>query len=279
MQRVPQTKRVIGALLGELALACASLLLLGAMADLSRAQTSDPRQSLQAQLIARLSTGDEESRIDAATRLANLFRLASGAMPEPVVAALGQALENDPSPIVRALAARAFETTREARALPALLAALKRERETAVRKAIIYALAHQSSPQVTSALLPQVKDKRAEIRATALYALAEIADPASANAFIEVLQKRRSDEDAFARSEAARGLGRIGERSAIAQLVATLREDKAPEARREAAIALGRIGNSQDTAIIEALRAASLAADPYLSREAAAALAQINARS
>lgn len=242
------------------------------------AQTQSPTTDLTAQLTVRLAASDEESRIDAATRLGNLFRLAPEAMPPSVIAALGHALQNDSSPVVRALAARAFEAAGDARAVTPLLSALGRERETAVRKAIIYALARFPVPQVTAALIPLLQDKQAEMRGMAAYALAEIADPAAAPALLNVLRKQRGDDDAFARAEVARGLGRMGAAEASASLITALKQDKAPEVRRAAATALGRIGRKQDTAMIEALREASLAADPYLSREAAAALAQINAR-
>jgi HEAT repeat protein len=238
----------------------------------------EPASSLQAQLISRLAAAEEEARMDAAVNLGALFTLAPGAAAEPAIAALGRALHNDSSPVVRALAARGLALAGDARAVPALLTALGRERERAVRKAIIYALAPHRDPQITAALIPLLKDKEVEIRATAAYALAEAADPQAASALIAVLGLRRKDEEAFARSEAARGLGRIGGSGAVAPLVAALTGEEAHEVRREATLALGRLASKRDTAAIEALRAATRAEDPYLSREAIAALAAINAR-
>src|SRR5207253_1395894 len=102
--------------------------------------------------------------------------------------------------------------------------------------------------------MPLLKDKPAEIRGAATYALAEVADPASSAALIDLLRTRRKDEDTFARSEAARGLGRIGAATAVAPLVAALTQDKSHSVRREAAIALGLLASKQDAAAMEALR-------------------------
>src|SRR5262249_60438131 len=95
-------------------------------------------------------------------------------------------------------------------AVSALIAAIGKEREIAVRKAIIYALACFPQPEVTAALIPFLKDKKNEVRAATAYALAENGDPASAPALVEVLRRGGKDKDAFTRSQAARGLGRIG---------------------------------------------------------------------
>jgi len=255
-----------------LILTCVSLASLTARP--SCAQQPGPQE----RLIAQLDAADEEKRLDAAVNLGALFTLTPGAARQEALAALGRALQADASPVVRALAARALELAGDARAVPALLGALGREREVAARKAIIYALARYQEPQVAAALIPILKDKKSEIRGAAAYALAEIADPAAGPALMELLQTRRKDEDAFARSEAARGLGRIGAAAAVAPLLAALAQDKSHNVRREAVIALGHLAGRQDAAVIEALRAATLAADPYLSREAEAALAQINER-
>jgi HEAT repeat protein len=159
----------------------------------------------------------------------------------------------------------------------ALLAALGKERDLAARKAIIYALAHYPQPQVTSALIPFLKNKRRELRAAAAYALAESGDPASAQALAEVLRGSK-DDDAFARSQAARGLGRLGGRDSIDLLTDALSDDGPAEVRREAAISLGKIATPQDTKAIEALRKATLSNDPYLVSAAENAIASVNSR-
>lgn len=230
------------------------------------------------ELLTRLAAADEETRLDAAVNLGGLFTLVPGAATPAAVAALATALQQDRSPLLRALAARALEMSGSERAAPALLAALPREKDLAARKAIVYALARYPAPQVTQALLSLLKDKYVEIRATAAYALAELADPAAAGALIDTLAVRRKDEDAFLRREAARGLGLTGAPAAVGPLVAALAGDKSEDVRREAAEALGRVANPRDAAAVAALRDATRAADPYLNFAAEVALARIQAR-
>jgi len=252
-----------------------------------RGQETDRQANLLRQeLLSRLASGDEEQRIDAIARIGELW----GAAPDPVelsvITALGNSLQQDLSPVVRALAARALEIIggnqgsgqSAGRAVQALIGALGIEREVAVRKAIIYALARYPLPQVTTSLIPFLKDKKTELRAAAAYALAENSDPASAQALTEVLRRSGKDENAFARSQAARGLGRIGGRDSIDPLLEALARDRSQEVRREAALALGRIATRQDVKVIEALRGATLSNDPYLVIAADSAISGINSR-
>jgi HEAT repeat protein len=239
----------------------------------------------QQELFDRLTSGDEEQRIDSLVRICSLLRDEPDAIETQVITSLVAVLQRDTSPVVRALAARALEICAGNlgvglgdEAVAALLAALGKERELAARKAIIYALARYPRPQVTSALIPFLKNKRSELRAAAAYALAETGDPASAQALAELLRRGAKDEDAFARSEAARGLGRVGGHDSIDLLTYALSNDGSQEVRREAAIALGRIATSQDVKAIEALRNATLSNDPYLVSAAEKAIANINSR-
>jgi HEAT repeat protein len=211
--------------------------------------------------------------------LAALFRSPLNVPRPATVKALANALQTDPSPIIRTHAARVLEFASGPNVSDALLSALRPERELATRKAIIYALARHPAPQVTVALLPLLKHKEKEIRATTAYALAELADTAAATALLEFLQKRSKDEDAFARSQAARGLGRVGYQAAIPTLLEALQRDKAQLVRREAAYALGWLASAQAADIVAALRQATNDDDPYLREVANAALAQINSRS
>jgi HEAT repeat protein len=241
------------------------------------------------ELLSRLLSGDEEQRIDSAVRISALLRDEPGVIETSVITTLSAALQRDSSPVVRALAAMALETCARNQtgsqigvwsdeAVAALLAALGKERDLAARKAIIYALALYPQPQVTSALIPFLKNKRRELRAAAAYALAESGDPSSAEALAEVLRRGGKDEDAFARSQAARGLGRVGGHDSIDLLTAALADDNSEEVRREAAISLGRIATPQDTKAIEALRKATLSNDPYLVSAAENAIANVNSR-
>jgi HEAT repeat protein len=245
-----------------------------------------PPGQLRKELLSRLTSGDVEQRIDAITQIGALRHDTSDSDQLPINTALGNSLQQDTSPVVRALAARALgiaagnqgHSQSNSIAVAALLAAIGKERETAVRKAIIYALACYPQPQVTTALIPFLKDKKREVRAATAYALAESGDPASSQALVEVLRRGDKDDDAFARSQAARGLGRIGERDAIDPLIMALTRDRSQEVRREAAQSLGRIATRQDANVIEALRGATLSNDPYLVTAAENAIASINAR-
>ena len=252
----------------------------------TRGQEADRRTDRSRQeLLERLASGDEERRIDSLVRICALLHDEPDAIETQVITPLGATLQRDSSPVVRALAARALEICagnpggrQGDAAAVALLAALGKERELAVRKAIIYALARYPQSQVTSALIPFLKNKRRELRAAAAYALAETGDPASAQALAELLRRGAKDEDAFARSQAARGLGRVGGHDSIDLLTNAVSNDRSEEVRREAAHALGRIATSQDTKVIEALRNATLSNDPYLVSAAENALASINSR-
>ena len=236
------------------------------------------QEDWQQSLLARLASGGEEQRFDAAAQLVVLFSAAPGSATEQTLNALATALRRDNSPLVRALSARALEICCGEQAVPLLLAGLTDEREVAVRKAILYALAAHRSPQITPALIPYLNDKKQETRAAAAYALAEIADAGSAISLLEVLQKRRGDEDVFARGQAARGLGKIGSRAAMNILLDSLSRDKFPEVRRESARALGLISSKQDTKVVESLRNLTLQSDPYLSVIAEDALERIRLR-
>src|SRR5215470_7509853 len=179
-----------------------------------RGQEIDRRTDRSRQeLLSRLASGDEEQRIDSVVRIGALLRDDPEAIEPSVITSLGAALQRDSSPVVRALAAMALEVCagnqagnqgvgRSDEAVAALLAALGKERDLAVQKAIIYALARYPQPRVISALIPFLKNRRSELRAAAAYALAEAGDPASAQALVEVLRRGGKDEDAFARSQA-----------------------------------------------------------------------------
>ena len=232
----------------------------------------------QKTLVRRLVSGDEEQRMDAIIQLSGIFSATPGSADFSTVTALAIKLRTDTSPIVRALAARALEICGDTRASESLIAALGTERELAVRKAIIYALGRFPSREAALALIPLLKNKDWELRSAAAFALSEIRQPESVDALRELLQKRNKDEDAFARSLAARALGFIGDHEAIDLLITALTNDKSSQVRREAAQALGLLATLQDVKALQALREARFSSDPYLSMAAEAAIASINSR-
>ena len=235
-------------------------------------------QDQQASLAVKLASGKEEERLDSLVQLGTLFSQSSTRPTESTIAALANTLRDDSSPVIRALSARTFELANDPRAITPLLDRLKKERELAVCKAIIYALARYPSPQVTYQLRNYIEHKKQELRAAAIFTLAELCDPLSNQPLIEFIRKHRGESDAFARSQAVRGLGGIGNRQSIEILLKALTHDKSSEVRREAAQALGKIANRDDSQVIETLRKAALTSDPYLTMAVDQALALINSR-
>jgi hypothetical protein len=76
----------------------------------TRGQEADRRTDRSRQeLLERLSSGDEERRIDSLVRICALLRDEPDAIETQVVTPLGAILRRDSSPVVRALAARALE--------------------------------------------------------------------------------------------------------------------------------------------------------------------------
>lgn len=235
-------------------------------------------ESPQDRFSSQLGSGDEEQRRDALVHIGTFLGDPANSISQQTKTALGNILQRDASPVNRALAARAFELIGDEQSLPVLFTSLNSEREIAVRKAIIYALARQRSAQITSSLIPLLKDKNSEIRASAAFALAEIGDPSSVDALIELLRKRGKDEDAFARSQAVRAIGKFGKVDAISILLNTLTRDKSTEVRREAAKSLGSIDITNASGVEEALRSVLTSEDPYLVAAAEASLAKIKSR-
>jgi HEAT repeat protein len=229
-------------------------------------------------IVERLASGNEEQRLDAITELNWSLSTTPGSADFSILTTLANIIRTDTSPVVRALAARALEISGDSRAQEPLIAALGSEREVAVRKAIIYALARYKSREAMLRLVPLLKDKDQELRAAAAFALAEIRDPESAGTLLEFLQKNNQPEDAFARSLVVRALGFIGNQSMFDSLIEALTEDKSLVVRREAAQALGQLATQKDVKVLEALREARLSSDPYLTSIADAAIASISSR-
>ena len=240
-------------------------------------QTTRPSET-EEMLVAQLTGHEVEQQIAALVELAARFNGRLGTPQAATLAALLNTLQRARAPIIRIHAAHALELAGSSTVIDGLLMALRSETNLATRKAIIYALARHPAPEVTAALLQLLNHKEKELRATTAYALAELADTAAANTLLELMQKRLKRDDDFARSQAARGLGRIGYRAALPALLETLQRDKAQMARREAAIALGWLSNPQDTAVITALRQATSEDDPTLRTAAVEALQRINSR-
>jgi HEAT repeat protein len=270
---------------GALLLAFFMLLPCCRIAEAQKSPAEQQAESLRKELITRLASGNEEERLDALSRIGTYWRNPSNSpdsLDSTLIAALGNTLQKDPSPVVRAMAAKALEADSKnlgnEKAVSPLIDALGKERVVSVRKAIIYALAGYTQPQVTSALIPLLENKNLELRAAASFALAESGDATSIEPLTNLLRRRNKEEDSFARSQAARGLGRLGSRNSIEPLLEAMANDRSPDVRRESARALGRVASSQDVKVIEALRNAALSNDPYLVSAVDGALESLKSR-
>src|SRR5829696_5238696 len=219
----------------------------------------------------RLTTGDVEERRDAVMRLGNLHLVAASRAAMPAL--------SDPSPLVRATAAKAVLSADPEHAVAALLPLL-RDKDEFVRREAAYALGRTRSRSATAALSERLlSDKEDGVRGAAAVALGEIADEAAVVALVGTLapelsapakKKQKPEANVFVLRAAATALGQIGSRAGTPALISALNNEKLPsDVRRESARALGLIG---DPAAAPALRTASTAADPFLSEIAAEAL-------
>ena len=166
--------------------------------------------------------------------------------PEEVdVEALARALE-DADAGVRDCAARRLGDLRDARGIPALIAALAAGRGG---RGAVWALTQFDDERLVGALVAALSQPDATTRALAASKLADLGDRSAVPALVRTL----ADADDHVREEAARALGCLGDRAALEPLLHALREDRGAHVREEAATALGALG---DARAIEALAGA-----------------------
>lgn len=212
----------------------------------------------------RLSSADHEERRDAIMKL--------GSMRAAAASRAALAGLRDPSPVIRATAAKAILSIGSEESVPALLALLT-DKDEFVRRETAYALGLTRSRSATAALSERLlNDKEDGVRGAAAVALGQIADEAAVVALVGTLapelsapakSKRKREQNVFVLRAAATSLGQIRSRAGTAALISALSNEKFPDdVRREAAKSLGLIGDPSATS---ALQTASTAADPYLS--------------
>jgi HEAT repeat protein len=222
----------------------------------------------------RLASSDQEERRDAVMRLGNLHVAAASRAAVPAL--------SDVSPVVRATAAKAVLSLEPDEAVTVLLPLLK-DKDEFVRREAAYALGRTRSRSATAALSERLlMDKEDGVRAAAAVALGDIADEAAVVTLAGTLapeltarsnKKQKREQNVFVLRAAAVSLGQIRSRAGTPALIAVLGNEKLDsDVRREAARSLGRIG---DPAAAPALRAASTAADPFLSQIAYEALRKL----
>jgi len=224
----------------------------------------------------RLASTDQEERRDAVMRLGNLHVAEASRAAVPAL--------SDVSPIVRATAVKAVLSLDSTESVSVLLPLLQ-DKDEFVRREAAYALGRTRSRSATAALAERLlTDKEDGVRAAAAVALGHIADDAAVVSLAGTLApelaarggtKRKREQNVFVLRAAAVSLGQIRSRAGTPALISALSNEKLDnDVRREAARSLGLIG---DPSAVPALRAASTAADPFLSQLAYQALRKLGA--
>jgi len=222
-----------------------------------------------------LSSGSDEDRRDALMRL--------GAMHLPAASRAALPGLSDPSPMIRAVAAKAILSIGAEESVAALMPLLN-DKDEFVRRETAYALGATRSRSATISLSERLlNDKEDGVRGAAAVALGQIGDEAAVVALVGVLApelsapaktKRKREANPFVLRSAAIALGQIKSRAGTAALISALSNEKFPDdVRREAARSLGLIG---DPAAIPALRSVSTSSDPFLSQLAYDALRKLS---
>ena len=210
-----------------------------------------------------------------------------GALARPESSRVAATALNDPSTIVRATATHALLSLPSDEAT-AILVPMLQDSDEFVRREAAYALGETRNCTAVPALVAALeRDRNAGVRSAAAVALGLIGDESAAPSLTQALirripasglfnriLRRKKEENEFVRRAAARSLGQIRSRAAVPVLIAVLADEREiDDVRREAARALGLIG---DPAAIPALRSALGDRDPYLSRIAYEALLKLD---
>jgi len=260
----------------KLKLICAFCAFLWLPCFVASAQELTPSQAEIETQRQRLNSSDVEERRDAVMRLGSMRRAAASRAALPAL--------SDASPIVRATAAKAILSIGAEESVSSLLPLLN-DKDEFVRRETAYALGLTRSRAATAALSDRLlNDKEDGVQAAAAVALGHIADEAAVVALVGTLapelsapakkKKRKPEDNVFVLRAAATALGHIRSRAGTAALISALSNEKLPsDVRRESARSLGLIG---DPTAEPALRAASMAADPYLAQIASEALKKIS---
>jgi len=254
---------------------CAFLCLVSFVASAQDTRNLTPSQAEIERQRQRLNSSDVEERRDAIMRLGSMRLAAASRAALPGL--------SDPEPIVRATAAKAILSIGAEESVSSLLPLLK-DKDEFVRREAAYALGLTRSRAATSALTDLLlNDKEDGVQAAAAVALGHIADEAAVVALVGTLapelsaptnKKRKREDNVFVLRAAATALGHIKSRAGTSALISVLNNEKLPsDVRRESARSLGLIG---DETAVPALRAASMAADPYLAQIATEALKKLS---
>lgn len=218
-----------------------------------------------------LNDDDEEIRIYAAQRLANLGPTAEVAVPA-LIAALG-----DRCVYVRIEAANALGHTfferriprKFERVVPTLIEVMRKDKDYSVRERACVALRMIGSDAKAAvpALIDVVKDKKqGQFREIAVWALYWIGAPAKSAVptFLEILT--RPNENPKLQADILASLGKIGaeEKVAFPILIAALQDPKRPDFRQAAAAGLHAYGARAKVAVPALLKSLDVSDVPDL---------------
>ncbi len=263
-----------GSTLRSICAFCASLLLCCSVAAAQESNLTPSQAEIDKQQ-RRLNSSDVEERRDGLMRLGSMRLAAASRAALPGL--------QDAEPIIRATAAKAILSIGNEESAAQLLSLLN-DKDEFVRRETAYALGLTRSRSATGPLSERLlSDKEDGVRGAAAIALGQIADEAAVIALVGTLapelsapakKKQKREPNFFVLRAAAVALGQIKSRAGTAALISALSNEKLPsDVRREAARSLGLIG---DPSAAPALKAATSAADPFLSELAHAALVKIS---
>jgi HEAT repeat protein len=206
-------------------------------AEVERIAAYLEREGFVAEALAELRSRRRWRRARAADLLG---RMHSARSVDPLISAL-----HDPSPDVRAVAARSLAASGDQRAVVALSAVLVDESQWAASAVVAYLLGMGAEVvPILSEIVARANDGDQDARQTAITAvrvLGETRDPQATPILLDLLA-RSADLDLRARAAAA--LGAIGDPQTLPALLPALR-DPAWQVRAQAARSLGLLGSSR----------------------------------
>jgi len=140
------------------------------------------------------------------------------------------------------------------------------------KRSALFEIRNLRSESASRIAVPALNDKDAMVRATAAGSVIFLPKPEAARALLPLL----TDKSEFVRTETAYALGKVGDRSATAELVRLMKSDKILEVRTAAAIALGENGDaSAIESLIGVLKSRPKEDEEFLRRSAARSIGQI----
>ena len=216
--------------------------------------------------LTKLNAADAFARLDGAHELEKAHDRAA-------VGPLLKLLDGERDVEVRRAAIGALAALGDEIAVPALIAIARRD-SLSVREFAIGALAALDDARAVDPLVVLTKDREPSIRRYSLRALAFLHREGTLGAILEGL----GDPVAEVRSEAIKGIAKLGDRSAADRIAARVTSEPDPEIRQFACAtlgALGTIGNPQhERALVKLLEDE----EPLVKTAAVAALAKIGTR-